>query len=506
MFNINERFLRHIWRKQYLRPLDLVSTDGLQIVIESPGEPNNDAGPDFFNAKIRIDGTSLSGDVEIHSRSIDWTRHRHMNDERYNRVILHVVLYNDDGRAPRSKSGRILPVLCLERFLDDSFRAVWDRSITDDRAERSPVLACGSVHKDLTEDETAEWLSRLARERVELKIRRAEARMKELIDEHRMTVKEPRFRYFGNPEDIPAPSMEYSRQDFSSRWLWEQAFYEAIFESLGYSKNKEQFLKLARAIPILHIRETISLSSGDRSVALRGLMYGAAGFLSEDNHIPGLDDLFRPDVGMTMEQMKKMVSGWWQRNNTSYVRERFQVSSWIFFRLRPNNFPTRRLAAGVSIAERIMQREILQDLIMIFRQDPDTSRQQKSLYRYFRSPGSDPENCGKHTIELLGHSRITEIIVNAVIPLLLLYARIFKDIELRNSVWKYYGEIRAVVQFRLVRFMCRQIPALTPFAGYAFGQQAIIHLHNFGCEEKRCNECYLRKNNRRRCEATAESS
>ncbi len=286
LFNINERFLRHIWRKQYLRPLELATTDGRTVVIDSAGEPNSDTGPDFRNAKVRIGGISFSGDIEIHARSIDWIRHRHMNDPRYNGVVLHVVLYNDDPRPPLTACGRVLPVLCMERFLDDSFRAVWDRSITDDRAERTPALRCRKEQRTLTDNAMSDWLSKLARERIELKIRKAEARMKELIDEDRMTVREPRFRYFGNPDEIPVPTPEYSKQDFSPRWLWEQVFYEGIFESLGYSKNKEQFLRLARAVPLHYLRESTSSLPGTAPIVVRGLLFGAAGFLSAEQRVP----------------------------------------------------------------------------------------------------------------------------------------------------------------------------------------------------------------------------
>lgn len=34
--------------------------------VIDPGLPNHDAGPDFFNAKVKINGTLWVGNVEIH--------------------------------------------------------------------------------------------------------------------------------------------------------------------------------------------------------------------------------------------------------------------------------------------------------------------------------------------------------------------------------------------------------------------------------------------------------
>ena len=52
--NIHERFLRHIWSKQYLTA-DLQTADGKTLKVFDVGQLNSDGGPDFCNAKIKID-------------------------------------------------------------------------------------------------------------------------------------------------------------------------------------------------------------------------------------------------------------------------------------------------------------------------------------------------------------------------------------------------------------------------------------------------------------------
>ena len=86
-----EQLLHYVWRHRIypLRPLQ--TTDGQPLEVIDPGLPHTDAGPDFFNAKVKLGGTLWAGDVEVHDRASDWLRHGHDRDRAYDRVVLHVV-------------------------------------------------------------------------------------------------------------------------------------------------------------------------------------------------------------------------------------------------------------------------------------------------------------------------------------------------------------------------------------------------------------------------------
>ena len=86
-----EKLLHYVWKHKLLPPEPLYTTDGQPIEIIDTGLHNMDAGPDFFNAKVKIGGNIWVGNVEIHSRSSDWFVHNHHQDEHYNNVILHVT-------------------------------------------------------------------------------------------------------------------------------------------------------------------------------------------------------------------------------------------------------------------------------------------------------------------------------------------------------------------------------------------------------------------------------
>jgi tRNA-dihydrouridine synthase B len=85
-----EQLLHYVW-KHKLFPLSPLTTTWHQAVeVIDPGLHNRNAGPDFFNAKIKLNGTLWVGNVEIHDKASDWYVHGHDKDERYDNVILHV--------------------------------------------------------------------------------------------------------------------------------------------------------------------------------------------------------------------------------------------------------------------------------------------------------------------------------------------------------------------------------------------------------------------------------
>ena len=87
-----EYILHHVWFKQRFSGRDLTTTDGRSLQILHPGEYNENSGPDFLNAVIRIDQERWAGAVEIHLKSSDWYDHGHQTDKQYDSVILHVCL------------------------------------------------------------------------------------------------------------------------------------------------------------------------------------------------------------------------------------------------------------------------------------------------------------------------------------------------------------------------------------------------------------------------------
>ena len=98
-----EKLMQYVWEHRLWNPAGMATNDGKKIRVIDPGLRNDDAGPDFFNAKIEIDGYVWAGNVEIHYRASDWKRHGHDKDTTYDSVILHVV-DKDDAPVFRSNA------------------------------------------------------------------------------------------------------------------------------------------------------------------------------------------------------------------------------------------------------------------------------------------------------------------------------------------------------------------------------------------------------------------
>ena len=101
---MTEEFLQYVWANSLFTSTVCVSTKGKRVEILNVGFQNRDAGPDFFNAKVRINDVVQVGNVEIHQKGSDWFRHAHEKDSTYNNVILSVVgeadmeVYDSRGR------------------------------------------------------------------------------------------------------------------------------------------------------------------------------------------------------------------------------------------------------------------------------------------------------------------------------------------------------------------------------------------------------------------------
>jgi hypothetical protein len=106
-----EKLLHYVWMHKLLPSRTLTTTDGKVIEILDPGQHNGNQGPDFLNARIKTDDIIWAGNVEIHTSSSDWNKHKHHMDPVYNTTILHVVEKADS--EIRTQSGQIVPQVTI---------------------------------------------------------------------------------------------------------------------------------------------------------------------------------------------------------------------------------------------------------------------------------------------------------------------------------------------------------------------------------------------------------
>lgn len=111
----HEKDLQFIWQKNFFDKTKLKTTSGESLEIINCGVLNEDSGPDFINAHIKINNVDLYGSIELHKFSSDWISHKHQNNIAYKNVILHVVFEED--REIFIKNNIKLPTLVLKEIV-----------------------------------------------------------------------------------------------------------------------------------------------------------------------------------------------------------------------------------------------------------------------------------------------------------------------------------------------------------------------------------------------------
>lgn len=494
-----EAILRRIWQEQAFTKDRLATAEGKPVRILSPGTTNTDGGPDFLNAKISIGNILYHGDVELHVDANEWLLHRHDADPHYNKVILHVVLTTTHLSPPaRTASRRAIPLLVLHPFLDERFHRAWEKALLDESTDAAHALACAPVNDDVPLSAVNTWLERLARERIELKMRRFEERLKQLADEARHVVREPYPRYYGDPAEIPVPKKEYSKKDFTDKVLWEQLVYEGVMEALGYSKNSLPFLQLARSLPLKVLR-TQSL---DDTQSIMALLFGTAGLL------PASTSVREPESRAYVVQLQTR----WKALRSLVKGETLNAGDWLFFRLRPSNFPTARLAAACFLLPALFGNESLRSLIRIFKMELGTKERLRRLhgmfafepddfwkrhYHFLSRPARTPkqkveaEEEGKSHAVALGVARINDILINTIIPIVLLYARHFNDGVLRSHARQLLSAIPPTQRNAVTDIVQHQLLKTKGVLSSSVHHQGALQLYRFYCSHVRCAECAI---------------
>ena len=478
---VPEFFLRRVWRQQLFTRRGLATTDGAPVTVLSPGELNTDGGPDFRDANVRIGGVLYRGDIEMHVDGASWHAHRHAADPHYNRVILHVVLTVSAATPPATTaSGRTIPLLVLRPFLDREFP---DTGAVDPSPSTVPVLPCAPFNESVPEELIRSWLRTLARERLELRIHALRERLHELIEESRGTAREPHVRYAGDPGEMPAPRADYTRAEYAQHAVWEQLLYECLLECMGYRNNRSPFHILARSVP-LALLQRFDLRD---TATMQAILFGAAGLLP----VP------RTLVDTESRRAVRALRRRWKEVRPLLPIPLLHEADWLFFRLRPSNFPTARLAAFSCCLPLFFGSGPLRSLIAAFSAVPPAPATLRtflaalfrftpgaywSRHRHFRGAGPGGRIA-------LGRERIAECTVNAFIPFVMLYARVFVNHQAQSGAAALLSTMpaprwNAVTRAVRVGLLKERVQLAT-----AREHQGALQLRKFYCMPERCGEC-----------------
>lgn len=274
-----EFIYHYLWHHGMLgREMSSLRHEHLQV--RNPGRHNNDAGPDFTNARIVIDGHEWIGDVEIHIKASDWFRHGHDKDPAYNSVILHLVVI-DDCRIHR-ESGEEIPQVTV--IMPQNFFLTYADLTRDLNSVR-----CNHLISSLPPLLLTDWLETLAIERIQMKAQR-------LLDYHTRLNSD-----------------------------WEQAVFTLVARALGFGLNGQPFEMLAMNLPLKYVYH-----HADDLLQVEALLFGQAGMLNSCDHI--FDEYYQRLCTEYTFLARK------------YGLRPMRQTLWKYARTRPQNFPHRRIA------------------------------------------------------------------------------------------------------------------------------------------------------------------
>lgn len=290
---IMEKLLHYTW-KHRLFPLGiLTTTDNRTVEVIDPGLYNrSDAGPDFFNAKIRVSGIEWVGNIEMHDKASDWFRHGHDKDEAYDNVILHVV--GDDDMDVTTSSGRMPAQMVLQ--VPEHLQKDYEHLLHEDK-----YPPCYERIPDIPKLKTHSFMSYLQTERLERKTREIVQRMKE------------------------------------SCGSWEDAYFQTLARNYGFGINSEAFEEWAKHIDLNKVAH-----HRDDLFQIEAMFLGQSGLLRP---IPDRPTPAPSHEGRGVDSILNIEG---LRKEYSYLQKKFHLEPmnpllWKYLRTRPQNFPHVRI-------------------------------------------------------------------------------------------------------------------------------------------------------------------
>lgn len=228
-----EQLLHYVWKHKIFPLKELKTTTGQQVEVIDTGLANTDAGPDFFNAKLKLDGVLWIGNIEIHERSSDWFKHGHHADAGYNSVILHIAS-EIDTEISRSNGERIpqIQLICPEAV----------RTNYKELLETDSYPPCYRIIPSLPPFTAHSWMTALQMERFEQKATLLNERLK---------------RCQGN---------------------WEDAFFITLARNFGFGLNGDAFETWAHRLPF----RAVDKHRNDL-FQIEAIFFGQAGILEDSN-------------------------------------------------------------------------------------------------------------------------------------------------------------------------------------------------------------------------------
>jgi len=413
---MKEDFLHYLWKVGKFDHNNLSTTTEADLQIIYPGVHNQNAGPDFLNAKIRIDEMNWEGHVEIHLMASDWMAHKHQNDPAYNAVVLHVVIEAD--RPIFMENGQPLPTLELKNRIPAGvlgrYKQLWN-TLSE--------IPCESFLSRLSKLQISHWLERLA-------VQRLERKAQQIISIY---------------------------EDFGKDG--EQCLFYLWCKYMGGKVNAEAYEELARRVDVRFLWKKRAFLQ-----QIESYLFGLAGLIPEHPK-----EVYPNLLNREFDFLRK-----------THNLHPMNGVQWRFFRMRPSNFPTVRLAQLSMIYHRIGRW-----LPWILEADLDSLR--KALCLTPSAYWSEHYLFDKQTERALtrvGGQQFQKLIINVVLPMRIAWAHLYPSEYQAEDVLDALSDLPAENNKITRLWKTKGIKARN-----AMESQALIELKTKGCDKRKCMSC-----------------
>lgn len=414
---MHETFLHYLWKYKKFQTNGLVTTQGEIVTIINAGEHNVYSGPDFFNAKLEIAGQLWAGNVEIHLKSTDWYLHNHEIDDAYRNVILHVVWEHDADVFYADNSP--IPTLVLKDYVaEDVLQKYLKLSNSNQK-----WIYCENDFSKVDDFLLMHWMERLYIERLERKAHEIQT------------------------------LLELSHNN------WEAVLYRFFTKNFGLKINGEAFLSMANSIEWSIIQKT---SANQKE--LEALFFGQLGLLEDD-----LQEGYYQELQKTYTYLKHKFN----LNNQG-------VLSVQFFKLRPPNFPTIRIAQLAAIYHR--DSYLFSKIIGLKTKEAAYGLLQVTMPQFWKTHYTF-KTASKPSSKQLTKPFIDLLIINTIIPFQYAYAKqLGEDVieDLLILAQSIVPEKNTIVE---------KFNSFKDLPQSALCSQALIQLKSEYCDKQKCLEC-----------------
>ena len=438
---VSEKLISLIWQRQLVTRL--VTDAGEQFQMVYPGRVNHDGGGDFRDAVFIIGGRVINGDIEVHVKSSQWYSHGHHRDPRYNDITLHVAMWNDSRSSTMLQNGDAIPTVYLSPFLVSPL----DKLCHQANLSRHPLPSCPEAARYQDREHLGKLLAAAGEERFVAKITSFQ---EALVTEEA-----------------------------------EQVLFRGIARALGYAKNTLPFEELASRLPLSFLEQI----EPQTSIAKQAWLLGAAGLLPSQR-------LKLQHRLIEDREVEKLETIWQSSGMTETMRE----TDWHFFRVRPDNFPTRRLVALSCLLTRYRRPGLLQGAVTLVKRAP-SGTEHRWLENGLTIAGQgywanhfDFDIAKTRSSDLLGRSKAAEIAINIILPFICAWGEITAESGLKKKAVDIYRHYPWTGDNELTRYMKQQLLLKPDNTLSACQQQGLIHIFKAHCRRRNCTECPIALN------------